>query len=106
MNPLHACIINVNSNVIDYCKKIKQKLIENKIRVEYDISDKTLQQKIVVHSNQKIPYLLILGEKEKQTKTLSIRILGSSKSNLIMSIDEFIDKISKKISQKDIKFDL
>jgi threonyl-tRNA synthetase len=106
INPIHVCIINVNSNVKEYCKKINKIFSGKNIRTICDLSDKTLQQKILIYSTQKVPYLLVIGEKEKRTDSVSVRILGSEKNNLVMKIDKFISKINQKILSKDIDFEL
>jgi threonyl-tRNA synthetase len=78
------------------------------LRVKLDLENRTLQQKIAIHSTEKIPYLLIIGDKEKESKSISIRIFSSSENSKLISmkVDEFIKKVIDKVNKKSISFEL
>jgi threonyl-tRNA synthetase len=106
-NPVHACIINVNSESSPFCEKVYQKLKEAGLRVKIDLENKTVQQKVAIYSQARIPYLLTIGKNEEKTNSVSIKIFGSSSSSpIVMKIDEFIKKVQAKIDKKDIDFNL
>jgi threonyl-tRNA synthetase len=101
------CVININDKVSDYCEEIFQKLKKNGLRPSINLDDKPLQQKIAIESAKKIPYLLIIGDKEKETNNVSIRIFGDENGRaVIMPIDQFIESVKSKIASKSLTFDL
>ncbi|GMO60747.1 MAG: threonine--tRNA ligase [Rickettsiales bacterium] len=104
-NPVQAVILNINENVADYCRNLQEKLQDEDFRIDLDLSAETLNYKIREHSLEKIPYLLIVGDKEKENNSITIRMLGSEKQET-MKIDDFISKLNKKIKSRDLDFNL
>ncbi len=105
LNPLQAMILNINQNVEDYCDEIYNKFKAEGFRIGKDLSNETLNYKIRNYSLQKVPFLIIIGDKEKSEKKITIRTLGSEKQ-ISMSLDEFISKLKKKVESKTNGFDL
>ena len=66
------------------------------INAEVDLKNQKINYKIREHSLSKVPLLLICGEKEVKSKSVTIRKLGSEKQE-ILKLDEAIETISKKI---------
>ena len=66
LSPIQVAILPLSDKFIDYSKKIKEELEKNKIRVELNDENKTLGGKIRQSTLQKIPYMIIIGEKEFQ----------------------------------------
>jgi threonyl-tRNA synthetase len=104
-NPVQAVILNVNKNVEGYCKELEERFVKEGFRVKSDLSAETLNYKLREHSLQKIPYSIVVGEKEKENKTITIRIFGSEKQ-VNMSVDEFIKKINGNVDGMELDFDL
>ncbi|MGD6858555.1 MAG: threonine--tRNA ligase [Enterobacteriaceae bacterium] len=71
--PIQVIILSINSNQKDYIKKVFKILLKNKIRVDKDVTNKTLNNKIRNATLKKIPYIIICGEKEKVTNTIDVR---------------------------------
>lgn len=105
LNPLQAMVLNINQNVEDYCNEIYNKFKAEGFRIGKDLSNETLNYKIRNYSLQKVPFLIIIGDKEKSEKKITIRTLGSEKQ-ISMSLDEFISKLKKKVESKTNGFDL
>jgi len=107
-NPIQAVILNVNDTVNDYCEEIAKKFKANKIRYELDLENKPLQQKIAFHSTEKIPYQIIIGKKEKETGTVSIKIFGEGMNAkpIEMKVEEFINKVNEKVVSKSLNWKL
>ena len=74
--PVQAKIITVNDKIAAYAKEIAQKLSKNDVRIELDLRNESIGKKIREAEMQKIPYLLILGDKEAQTGSVSVRERG------------------------------
>ena len=105
LNPLQGIILNINENVLDYCEDLYKKFKENNFRINLDSSNETLNYKIRQHSLEKVPFLIIVGDKEKENNTITLRTLGSEKQ-ISMKVDDFVDKLNKKVKEKSNGFDL
>ena len=91
--PVQIMVTNISNKYDDYAKKIQKKLQANDFRAKLDLRSEKINYKIREHSLQKIPYIVIIGEKEVVENKISIREFGSKKEES-MSLDEFIQKIS------------
>jgi len=99
--PTQAIIIPIAERHSKYASELKSKLSESSIRVDVDDRSESMQKKIREAEEQKIPYMIIVGDKEEKENTISIRQRG--KKNLgKMKIEEFIQKIKKEIEEKTI----
>ena len=99
--PVQVNIIPVNNEYhLEYAKEIYKLFIENNIRVELDDSDEKLSYKLRESSVKKIPYTLILGDKEKDSDLISYRMLGSKETHTLDK-NKFIKLVLDKI--KDLK---
>ena len=97
--PLQVAIIPVSQNFIEYSRKIYEELKEKKIKVEIDERNEKVGYKIRDWETQKVPYMLILGEKEQSAGNISIR--QHKKGDLgSLSLSEFIDNIETEIKNK------
>ena len=83
----------------DYCKKLKEKLLEEDIRVEYDDSEESMNKKIRQSNIMKNPYTIIIGDKERDNNLISYRKYGSEET-ISMNIEEFINKIKEEIKER------
>lgn len=92
--PVQASIIPVGEKFNSYGKEVFKQLKKAGIRTEIDNSNNSLGKKIAENTKQKIPYLLVIGEKEETTGSVAIR-KRDSKEQQIITIQEFIDKIQK-----------
>ncbi len=101
LSPVQVRIIPVAENFYDYSKEVFKVLKENDIRVEIDLSDNRMNAKIRNAQNEKIPYMLILGEKEEQNKLVSLRTRTGEKKNLI-TMEDFIAGFKVKVDNKEL----
>ena len=94
LSPTQLVIATITSDANNYANQIYKKFKENNIRVDLDLRNEKIGYKIREHSNAKIPILLVLGKKEVEQKSVSIRRLGS-KNTESKSLDEIIPLIVK-----------
>jgi len=99
LSPVQVAVIPISEKHEDYAKKIEEELKENNTRVELKSTNETLGKKIRDAEMQKIPYLLIVGDKEIEAKTVTIRKRGE-KEQRVSKIEEFIEKIKEEIKLK------
>ncbi|WAM34418.1 threonine--tRNA ligase [Caldicellulosiruptor morganii] len=97
--PVQIRVIPVSDNFNDYAAKISQILKENGFRVEEDFRSETVGYKIRDAQLQKIPYMVIVGEKEKKEDTISVR--DRKKGDLgTFTVDQFISMVKEKVEKK------
>ena len=98
--PVQVNIIPVNNEYhLEYSKKVEELLRNSNIRVELDSREEKLSYKLRESSINKIPYTLIIGDKEVENNTVSYRCLGSNDTTTI-SLEEFIKYINDVIDNK------
>jgi len=98
-------IIPVSEHFIEYADKVYDRLVKEGIRVEKNYKNETLKYKIRLALLSKVPYMLILGEKEQSTNTVNIRIRDKGEIGQV-PIDDFIEKIKNEINNKNTKLSL
>lgn len=100
LSPVQLNIIPVNVKYHDeYCKKLKQLLLEEDIRVEYDDSKEQMNKKIRQSNKMKNPYTIIIGDNERDNNLVSYRKYGSEETYSV-SINEFIKFIKEEIKKR------
>jgi len=99
ISPLQTLVIPVGSKHRKYAKEINKKLRENNIRSEANIENETVSKKIREGEIQKIPYILVVGDKEM--KNNSVRIRQRKKGDIgEVKLSKFLEKIKKEIDKK------
>jgi threonyl-tRNA synthetase len=84
--PVQVSILNVTDRVNPFCEEIMTALKADKVRVEFDRRNEKLNYKIREAQLQKVPYMIIVGDKEAEAKTVSLRLRdGSEHKNIPMS---------------------
>ena len=102
LDPVQVKIIPVNNEYhLEYAKEIKELLQNNNIRVELDDRDEKLSYRMRESQTHKIPYTLILGDKERDNKTISYRKFGSTDTTTLGK-EEFMEMLSKEIENKSL----
>jgi threonyl-tRNA synthetase len=100
--PVQTAIIPLSERYIEYAKKISDELKNNNIRIELDERNEKVGYKIRDWETKKVPYMLILGEKEQSGGNVSVR--QHKKGDLgSLSLSEFIHKIKNEINNKELQ---
>ncbi len=104
--PVQMNVIPVNNEYhLEYAKEVFAKLNEAGFRAELDERNEKLSYKMRESQTKKIPFTLVLGDKEKDSKTITYRIHGSNES-ITMDLDEFISKVKENVKNKTISYEL
>ncbi|MDR7318427.1 threonine--tRNA ligase [Brevibacillus nitrificans] len=98
LTPIQARLMNISEVHIPYAEKVKEQLQQAGIRVELDARNEKIGYKIREAQVQKIPYMLVIGEKEMEDGTLSVRKRGVGDEGA-MSVDAFVEKIRAEINE-------
>ncbi len=100
LSPVQVSVIPVAPAFDDYAKKVAADLKAAGLRVETDLSDSRMNAKIRNAQNEKIPYMLILGEKEELEGAVSVRLRTGKQTNGVPFAD-FLSMINEKIENKE-----
>ena len=100
--PVQVKVLPVNNTYhLEYANEVVNKLKESGIRVELDDREEKLGYKLRESVVKKIPYTLILGQKEVDDKTISYRKYGTEET-VTISLDEYINLLNRQIENKEI----
>lgn len=101
LSPVQIKILTVASTHADFAKKLQSEFLTEGIRVELDDLDETVGNKIRKASHEKVPYTLVIGDKEMGSDNLAVRVRGQ-KDLLNIEKQKFIDKIKTQIKDRDL----
>jgi len=99
LSPVQAAIIPITDKQIKYGQEVKKELEKQDIRVELDDRSETTSYKIRDAQLQKVPYMLVVGEKEVKAKKVAVR-LRTGKDLGPMTLNQFLGRIKKEIEDK------
>ena len=99
--PTQVAVCSIVDSVNDYILEIKEYLDKNGIRNEIDIRNEKISYKIREHSNNAIPIIIVIGNQEKENKTVAVRYLGS-KNQEVLELEQFIANVSSKCLAPDM----
>ena len=99
LSPIQATILPISDTQNTWAEKVFEDLKKEGIRVEINKNNETLGKKIRAAEMQKIPYLLVIGEKEVEAKSVAVRKRGEGDLGQVKP-DEFISQIKKEVLKK------
>ncbi len=99
LSPVQAVMIPISERHAEYANKVASQLKEVGVRVHVDARNEKMNAKIREHAMQKVPFLLVVGDKEAEAGKVNVRTRGKEKTE-DMPATEFVDKIRKLIAEK------
>jgi len=103
--PTQVMILNITDRVNSFCEDLQKMFKGNQVRVEFDNRNEQLKFKIREAQLQKVPYMVIVGDKEAETKTVSLRLRDGSEHKGI-TVDELMSLINKDINERKLQSSL
>ena len=97
--PEQAVVCCISENFADYAAEIAQKLKKQGFRVSADLRGEKITRKIREHSMQKIPYILVVGEKERDNGTVAVRSRGNVDLG-VMPLGDFAQRLQEDIAAR------
>ena len=97
--PTQVVVMNITDGQADYASDIAKSLQKQGFKVQLDLRNEKITYKIREHSLQKVPYFIVVGDKEKLDGTVAVRARGNQNLG-VMSLDDFSQKISQDIASK------
>jgi len=97
--PVQVAVLNISEGQADYAAEVTKSLQNQGLRVQLDLHNEKITYKIRKHSLQKLPYILVVGDKEKEAGAVAVRARGNLDLGA-MSLEAFSQKIAEDIQHK------
>ncbi len=99
LSPLQAVVMNITDNQADYCRELAEKLEKAGLRATADLRNEKIGFKIRERTLQKVPYLLVVGDKEVESGTVAVRT-RSGEDLGTLSVDALVDQLVQEVTRK------
>ncbi|WP_417533655.1 threonine--tRNA ligase [Marinobacterium stanieri] len=99
LSPLQAVVMNITDNQAEYCRDLAEKLEKAGLRATADLRNEKIGFKIRERTLQKVPYLLVVGDKEVESGTVAVRT-RSGEDLGTMSVDALVDLLVQDVTRK------
>jgi threonyl-tRNA synthetase len=103
LSPTQVRLIPISDKFMGKVEELAEQIASHRIRVDIDDSASTLQKKIREAEQEWVPYIIVVGEKEVESGTLSVRDREFKGQQQNMTTDQLIAKVSEKIAGKPFK---
>jgi len=97
--PVHGVIMNITDKQAEFAKNVQQSLAEQGFKVELDLRNEKIGYKIREHTLQRVPYMLVIGDRELETTTVAVRT-RSGKDLGAMSIADLASRLTEEIASR------
>ena len=98
--PEQARLVPIADRHIDYAKGVEDKLRQAHIRVSTDVSASRMNAKIRDAQMQKVPYVLVVGDKEMEAGTVSVRLRGKNRQLGVLAVDDFVAHVEQAVTER------
>ena len=102
LSPEQVRVIPINESCFDYCKEVGDKLKAEGFRTSTDLSSHHFRAKIKEAQQEKIPYMIVVGNREVESGEMSVRLRTGKQQNW-GQYEEFVEKLHKIIDTKQIE---
>lgn len=97
--PVQVAVLNISEGQADYAASVAKTLQNQGLRVQLDLHNEKITYKIRKHSLQKLPYILVVGDKEKEAGAVAVRARGNQDLGA-MSLESFVLRLVQDIADK------
>ena len=98
LSPVQAVVMNITDAQADYVQSIQKALVKKGFRVAKDLRNEKIGYKIREHTLQRVPYLLVIGDREKENGQIAVRSRAGEDLG-VMSLDAFIERLTLETPQ-------
>jgi threonyl-tRNA synthetase len=99
LSPVQVSVLNISDAQAEYTQDVAAKLRKLGLRVNADLRNEKITFKIREHSVQKVPYILVIGDKERDANTVAVRARGNVDLG-VMSIDALVERLKHEVDSK------
>jgi threonyl-tRNA synthetase len=103
LSPTQVAIVPIAERHADYARKVGDALKAIGARVHVDERNEKMNAKIREHALQKVPFILVVGDKEAEANQVNVRVRGQEKAEGTMSVEDFVARVKKLNDEKSVK---
>jgi threonyl-tRNA synthetase len=97
--PVQIAVLNISDAQAEYAQAVAQNLKKQGFRVQLDLRNEKITYKIREHSIQKLPYIVVIGDKERDANTVAVRARGNVDLG-VMPVDALVDRLKNEVDTK------
>ncbi|WP_420474246.1 threonine--tRNA ligase [Noviherbaspirillum sp. ST9] len=97
--PVQIAVLNISDAQADYAQEVAQNLKKQGFRAHLDLRNEKITYKIREHSVQKLPYIVVIGDKERDAKTVAVRARGNVDLG-VMPVDALVERLKNEVDTK------
>ncbi len=102
LSPVQVAVIPISEKHVEYGAKVTQTLKDAGVRVTHDDRNEKMNAKVREHTMQKVPFLLVVGEKEAEAGTVNVRVRGQQQPEGTVPLGQFVERVKKLIAEKTV----
>ena len=102
---MQAVVVPISEKHTQYGEKVLQQLKDAGIRAQLDARNEKMNAKIREHALQKVPFLLVAGDKEAEAGTVNVRARGKQQPEGTVPVAQFVERVKKLITDKAVALD-
>ena len=103
LSPVQVAVVPISEKHVDYGRKVEQQLKAAGVRVHVDDRNEKMNAKVREHAMQKVPFILVVGEKEAEAGTVNVRVRGQQQPEGTVPLEQFAERVKKLIAEKSVK---
>jgi threonyl-tRNA synthetase len=103
LSPTQVAIVPIAERHADYARKVGDALKAVGARVHVDERNEKMNAKIREHALQKVPFIIVVGDKEAEANQVNVRVRGQEKAEGTMSVEDFVARVKKLNDEKSVK---
>jgi threonyl-tRNA synthetase len=103
LSPVQVALVPISEKHVEYARKVEQQLKNAGVRVHVDDRNEKMNAKVREHALQKVPFILVVGEKEAEAGTVNIRVRGQQQPEGTVPVEQFAERVKKLIAEKSVK---
>ena len=100
LSPTQVAVIPIGEKHHEYANEVGEKLIAAGVRVHVDLRNEKMNAKIREHALQKVPFQLVVGDREMEAGQVNVRVRGQEKAEGSVAVNEFVERVKKLIATK------
>lgn len=105
LSPVQAAVIPISEKHTEYGQKVHEQLKDAGIRSHLDARNEKMNAKVREHTLQKVPFLLVVGEKEAEAGTVNVRVRGKQQPEGTVPLAQFVERAKKLINEKAVSLE-
>ncbi len=102
LSPVQVAVVPISEKYVEYANKVAQQLKDAGVRVHVDDRNEKMNAKVREHALQKVPFILVVGEKEAEAGTVNVRVRGQQQPEGTVPATQFVDRVKRLIAEKSV----